>query len=72
MEHKTRLILPAEAAERLHVGKKQITLMILRGELRGFKVSTVAGWRVDEESLEEYIQNGFARAAKPEQEDSTQ
>jgi len=48
-----------EIAEMLNISPRYVTLLIKRGELRGYKVGKE--WRIEEEELEEFLRKRFMK-----------
>jgi len=54
-----RFLSTQEIADILNVSPRYVTLLIKRGELKGYKVGRE--WRIEEEELEEFLRRRFMR-----------
>ncbi|MCR2813549.1 helix-turn-helix domain-containing protein [Microbacterium sp. zg.Y1090] len=50
-----RLLAPAQVAELLSVTVDEVVALVLDGRLRGMKVGSPARWRIEHDSVEEYL-----------------
>ena len=50
-----RLLAPAQVAELLSVSVDEVVALVLDGRLRGMKVGSPAQWRIEQDSVEEYL-----------------
>lgn len=50
-----RLLAPAQVAEMLQIDVDEVVALILDGRLRGAKVGSPARWRIEADSIEDYL-----------------
>lgn len=51
-----RYLAPAQVAELLQIDVGEVVWLVQQGELRGLQLGVPARWRVEESSLEEYLE----------------
>lgn len=59
-----RLIAPAQVAELLDVSVDEVVALVHDGRLRGARVGTPARWRVEEDSVAEYLDDQTEEARR--------
>ncbi|MBP3978005.1 helix-turn-helix domain-containing protein [Microbacterium sp. BLY] len=53
--HAHRFLAPAQVAELLDIGVDEVIALVHAGQLRGAPLGTPARWRIEEPSIEEYL-----------------
>jgi excisionase family DNA binding protein len=59
-----RMIAPAQVAELLDVSVEEVVALIHDGRLRGARVGSPARWRVEEDSVAEYLDDQSEEARR--------
>lgn len=60
----TRLLAPAQVAELLDVSVEEVVALVHDGRLRGMRVGSPARWRVEEDSVEDYLEDQAEEARR--------
>lgn len=60
----TRLLAPAQVAELLAVSVDEVIALVLDGRLRGMRVGTPPRWRVEEPSVDDYLEDQAEEARR--------
>jgi len=50
-----RMLAPSQVAEMLQIEVDEVVALVLEGRLRGVKVGSPARWRVEADSVEDYL-----------------
>ena len=61
---RTRTLAPAEAAELLGVSVEEVMDLVRAAQLRGARVGSPARWRIQAESLQEYLDERVEEARR--------
>lgn len=60
----TRLLAPAQVAELLDVTVEEVVSLVMEGRLRGMRVGSPARWRVEEQSVDAYLEDQAEEARR--------
>lgn len=60
----TRLLAPAQVAELLDVSVEEVVSLVMEGQLRGMRVGSPARWRVEEQSVDAYLEDRAEEARR--------
>ncbi len=60
----SRLLAPAQVAELLGVGVEEVVALIHEGRLRGLRAGSPARWRIEEASVEDYLEDQVEEARR--------
>jgi len=58
------LLAPAQVAELLSVSVEEVVALVLDGRLRGMKVGSPAQWRIEQDSVEAYLDDQAEEAGR--------
>jgi len=60
----SRLLAPAQVAELLAVSVEEVVALVHEGRLRGMRVGSPARWRVEEDSVDAYLEDQTEEARR--------
>jgi excisionase family DNA binding protein len=60
----SRLLAPAQVAELLGIGVDEVVSLVHEGQLRGMRVGSPARWRIEEDSVEQYLADQIEEARR--------
>jgi excisionase family DNA binding protein len=60
----SRLLAPAQVAELLDVSVEEVVALVHEGRLRGMRVGSPARWRVEEDSVDAYLEDQAEEARR--------
>lgn len=59
-----RLLTPAQVAEILAIEVEDVLALVMAGQLRGMRVGGAAQWRIDERSVQSYLDDQVEQARR--------
>lgn len=63
-DHARRLVPPAQVAELLGIGVEEVVELVHQGRLRGARVGSPARWRIERDSVSDYLDDQAEEARR--------